>query len=58
MVASDDTGDLVANLEKARVPTLLLPAAEDLDETYSQMERLGAATGHADEAEQAGHRDA
>ncbi len=52
VVAADDTGDLVANLEKARVPTLLLPAAEDLEETYSQMERLGAATGHADEAEQ------
>lgn len=53
VIASDDTGDLVANLEKAQVPTLLLPAAEDLDETYSQMERLGAATGHTDEAEQA-----
>jgi iron complex transport system substrate-binding protein len=53
VVAADDTGDLVANLEKARVPTLLLPAAEDLEETYSQMERLGAATGHTDEAEQA-----
>jgi iron complex transport system substrate-binding protein len=53
VVAADDTGDLVANLDKARVPTLLLPAAEDLEETYSQMERLGAATGHSDEAEQA-----
>jgi iron complex transport system substrate-binding protein len=52
VVAADDTGDLVANLEKARVPTLLLPAAEDLDETYSQMERLGSATGHTDEAKQ------
>ena len=41
VVAADDTGDLVANLEKARVPTLLLPAAEDLEETYSQIERLG-----------------
>jgi iron complex transport system substrate-binding protein len=53
VVAADDTGDLVANLEKAHVPTLLLPAAEDLDETYSQLERLGEATGHADEAEHA-----
>ena len=52
VVAADDTGDLVANLDKARVPTLLLPAAEDLEETYSQLERLGAATGHTDEAEQ------
>jgi iron complex transport system substrate-binding protein len=53
VIAADDTGDLVANLDKARVPTLLLPAAEDLDEAYSQMERLGEATGHTDEAEQA-----
>ena len=52
VVAADDTGDLVANLEKARVPTLLLPAAEGLEETYSQMKRLGAATGHEDEATQ------
>lgn len=53
VIAADDTGDLVANLKKARVPTLLLPAAEDLEETYSQMERLGEATGHAEEAAQA-----
>ena len=53
VVAADDTGDLVANLDKAHVPTLLLPAAEDLEETYSQMERLGEATGHTDDAEHA-----
>jgi cobalamin transport system substrate-binding protein len=53
VVAADDTGDLVANLEKAHVPTLLLPAAADLEETYSQMERLGEATGHTEEAEHA-----
>lgn len=51
MVASDDTGDLVSGLEKARVPTLLLPAAADLEESYSQMERVGQATGHVEEAE-------
>jgi iron complex transport system substrate-binding protein len=50
VVAADDTGDLVANLEKARVPTLLLPAVEDLEGTYEQMERLGDATGNPDEA--------
>lgn len=50
VVASDDTDDLVAGLDKARVPTLVLPAAADLDEAYSQMERVGEATGHADEA--------
>ncbi|QZY28242.1 helical backbone metal receptor [Nocardioides coralli] len=53
VIAADDTGDLVANLEKARVPTLLLPAAADLEESYSQLERIGAATGHAEEAEEA-----
>lgn len=52
VIAADDTGDLVANLEKARVPTLVLPAAEDLEETYSQIERVGQATGHAEQAEQ------
>lgn len=53
VVAADDTGDLVANLKKARVPTLVLPAATGLEETYSQMERLGAATGNPEEAEDA-----
>lgn len=52
VVAADDTGDLVANLEKARIPTLVLPAAADLDETYSQIERVGAATGHEEQAEE------
>ena len=52
VIASDDTGDLVSGLEKARVPTLVLPAAADLEEAYSQIERVGEATGHADEAGQ------
>lgn len=50
VVASDDMNDLVAGLEAAGVPTLLLPAAVDVDDAYSQMERLGAATGHVPEA--------
>ena len=50
VIASDDTGDLVSGLKKARVPTLVLPAAADLDETYSQFERVGQATGHEEEA--------
>jgi iron complex transport system substrate-binding protein len=50
VIASDDTGDLVSGLKKARVPTLVLPAAADLDETYSQFERVGRATGHEEEA--------
>ena len=51
VIAPDDTGDLVSGLKKARVPTLLLPAAADLEETYSQIERVGEATGHVEEAE-------
>jgi len=51
VIASDDTDDLVAGLDKAKVPTLVLPAAEDLEESYSQIERVGDATGHAEEAE-------
>lgn len=50
VVASDDTGDLVAGLEKVKVPTLILPAATTLDDMYDQFERLGVATGHVAEA--------
>ena len=32
------------------MPTLVLPAAADLEETYSQFERVGQATGHEEEA--------
>jgi iron complex transport system substrate-binding protein len=52
VIASGDTGGLVKGLEAVDVPVLLLPSATDLDESYSQIERLGAATGHVDEAEQ------
>lgn len=50
VIAAQDAGGLVAGLEKAGVPVLLLPAPEKLDEAWSQMERLGAATGHPTEA--------
>ncbi|MGW0043044.1 ABC transporter substrate-binding protein [Rhodococcus sp. NPDC003348] len=49
VVATDDNGGLVAGLEKAGVPTLLLPAARTLDDTYAQIEQVGAATGHVAE---------
>jgi len=51
VVASGDPGDLVSSLDAAGVPTLLLPSALDLDEAYDQIERVGAATGHLEEAE-------
>jgi iron complex transport system substrate-binding protein len=50
VVSSGDSGDLVASLDKVEVPVLLLPSAADLEESYSQIERLGAATGHVPEA--------
>jgi len=50
VVLSDDQNGIVDSLEALDVPVLLLGAAEDLDDAYAQMELLGAATGHADEA--------
>ncbi|MFC3686799.1 helical backbone metal receptor [Aquipuribacter hungaricus] len=50
VIASSDPGDLVSALEAAGVPTLLLPSALDIDESYDQIERVGAATGHVEEA--------
>lgn len=50
VVLSNDTNGIVDALETLDVPVLLLEAAEDLDDTYAQMQLLGEATGHVDEA--------
>jgi iron complex transport system substrate-binding protein len=50
VIAAEDTNNLVAGLKKVGVPTLLLPAPTGLTEAYSQMQRLGAATGHVAQA--------
>ena len=50
MVLSDDLNGIVDALDALEVPTLLLGAAADLDDSYAQLETLGDATGHADEA--------
>lgn len=50
VVASNDANGLVAALTKLGVPTLVLPAATTLDEAYAQIETLGTATGHGDDA--------
>ncbi|TKJ35553.1 ABC transporter substrate-binding protein [Blastococcus sp. CCUG 61487] len=50
VVLSDDINGIVGSLESLDVPVLLLGAAETLDDTYEQIELLGAATGHTDEA--------
>ena len=51
VIASDDLGDLVASLEKLSIPVLLQPAATSLEDTFAQIEQLGEATGHVEEAE-------
>ncbi|MGY1703828.1 ABC transporter substrate-binding protein [Geodermatophilus sp. SYSU D00697] len=50
VVLSDDMNGIVDALDALQVPTLLLGAVDTLEESYAQVETLGAATGHADEA--------
>lgn len=50
VVVSNDVNNLVASLEGLGVPVLLEPAAETLDDTYTQIEQLGKATGHVADA--------
>lgn len=50
VVLSDDVNDIVESLGALDIPVMLHPAAEVLDDTYSQIEQLGAATGHVGEA--------
>src|SRR5829696_9743877 len=52
VVLSDDLNGIVGALDALSVPTLLLPAAETLDDSYEQLEVLGDATGHAEEADE------
>ncbi|MBL8932620.1 MAG: ABC transporter substrate-binding protein [Kineosporiaceae bacterium] len=51
VVVTNDANGLVASLTKLAIPALVLPAPKNLDEAYEQMRTLGAATGHADDAE-------
>jgi iron complex transport system substrate-binding protein len=50
VVSSDDTGELADALGDLDIPALSLPAAATLDDTYEQIEQLGAATGHTADA--------
>jgi iron complex transport system substrate-binding protein len=50
VVLSDDLNGIVASLGALKVPTLLLGAAKTVDDSYKQIETLGDATGHADQA--------
>lgn len=51
VVASDDLAGVVDGLTAAKVPVLLLPAPTELAGTYAEIELLGRATGHRDEAD-------
>jgi iron complex transport system substrate-binding protein len=50
VVLSNDANGLLAALGKLGVPALLLPAAKDLPDSYTEEKALGAATGHPDGA--------
>src|SRR6478609_664324 len=50
VVLSDDMNGIVKSLAALKVPTLQLTAAKTLDDSYSQLETLGDATGHPDKA--------
>jgi iron complex transport system substrate-binding protein len=50
VLASDDTGDLESALEALGIPLFVAPAAQTLDDSYNQIEQLGAVTGNLDKA--------
>lgn len=52
VVAGFDPGGLVEGLEQVGVTVLLQPAATDLGDAYEQIEELGAAAGHSEEAKE------
>jgi cobalamin transport system substrate-binding protein len=50
VVVAGDRDGIVAALGTVGIPTLLLPPAKTLDDSYRQLATIGAATGHADQA--------
>lgn len=52
VIATSDANSLGAALSAANVDLLLMPAATTLDDAYSQIETIGARTGHGEEATQ------
>jgi iron complex transport system substrate-binding protein len=50
VVISFEPGELVSGLEAVGVPVLNLPPAISLDDSYTQLDVLGEATGHVGEA--------
>ncbi|HEY5889759.1 MAG TPA: ABC transporter substrate-binding protein [Acidimicrobiia bacterium] len=50
VVITFDPGGIVEGLDAVGVPVLLLPSATSIDDAYSELETLGAATGHLGDA--------
>lgn len=50
LASGDGPSDLTDGLERLGVSVIIQPAAADLDDAYQQIEAVGAATGHGDEA--------
>ncbi len=50
VVLSFDPGDVIDGLDAIGIPAILQPAAASLDDTYTQIEQLGAATGRIADA--------
>ncbi len=50
VILSGDRNDVVAGLAAVEVPTIVLDSALAIDDTYTQIEVLGAATGHVGDA--------
>ena len=50
VIAPDSAGPLADQLRAKDVPVLLVPAPPDLDAAYGQVETLGHATGHGNQA--------
>jgi cobalamin transport system substrate-binding protein len=53
VVMANDNNDAFAGFAELSIPVLQLPPATVLDDTYSQFDQLGRATGHVDEAAEA-----
>ena len=51
VVVSDDLNDIVSALTAVGIPVIHHPAAVSLDDAYTQIEQLGAATGNPEAAE-------
>lgn len=50
VVLADDMAGVISGLAAIGIPVIQLPAAVDVDEVYVQIETIGLATGHTDEA--------